>query len=406
MKILNIIVTVLLLCACSDDPAGPENPTPVRKLSAGEQQVSNSTSAFGWKLFTTIAAAKPTSNIVLSPLSISMALGMVLNGAEGETWTQIRETLEHGTADQAGINAGYRGLIDVLRSMDPRVTTTIANSVWTREGFSVLPTFLDTLRLFFDAEARTLDFGRADAAGIINDWVKTNTGGKIPTIVDPPIPDEMVMYLINAVYFKGMWKHRFDPAATVNATFTDIDANIKTVPMMSRKAKVQYMETQDFTAADLPYGWDRYRMAVIVPKNVETLHNLEATLTGSEFKSRVLELMIEAEVELQLPRFTIEDEHSLNTTLSVLGMPRAFVPGAAEFTKINPDGGLFISSVRHKTFLKVDEEGTEAAAVTSVGVGVVSMPPTLRADRPFLFVIHEVNTGAILFIGRVAKIGS
>lgn len=404
MRFLPIILFSFLLPACSEQATQPEEPTPVRQLTAGERQVSRSTSAFGWTLFKAVAAAKPTSNVVLSPLSVSMALGMVLNGAEGETWSQMRETLKHGSADQAGINAGYRGLIDVLRSVDPRVTTTIANSVWTREGFPVQPDFLNALKSNFDADARSLDFNRPDAAGTINDWVKSNTGGKIPSIVDAPIPPEMVMYLINAVYFKGVWKNRFDPAATTNATFTDINGTAKTVPMMSRKAKLRYTETMLYTAADIPYGWDRYRMTVIVPKDVETLRMLEGSLGDAEFQSAILENMVEMEIELQIPRFTIEDEHSLNTTLAALGMPRAFEPGLAEFGLINPQGGLFISSVRHKTYIKVDEEGTEAAAATSVGVGVVSMPPTLRADRPFIFVIHEVNTGAILFIGRVATI--
>jgi serine protease inhibitor len=406
MRFFPLFAFAFLLSGCDEQATQPDDPTPVRQLTAGERQISRSTSAFGWALFSTVAKAKPDDNIVLSPLSASLALGMTMNGAEGETWSQMRTALRHGTLAQGDINAGYRGLMDVLKSMDPRVTTTIANSVWTRQGFSVLPDFISTLKTSFDAEARNLDFDRADAAGIINDWVKTHTSGKIPSIVDPPISPEMVMYLINAVYFKGQWKHKFDAKNTRDAEFTDIRGAKTTVPMMARRAKVRYAETTQYTAADLPYGWDRYRMAFIVPRNVESLRMLESSLGEAEFTSGILENMVETEAELQIPRFTLEDDHNLNATLEAMGMPRAFQPGVAEFTRINPEGGLYISSVRQKTFIAVDEEGTEAAAATSVGVGTVSMPPTLRADRPFIFVIHEVNTGAILFIGRVASIGN
>jgi serine protease inhibitor len=404
MKHCTLILTAFFLMGCTDSATAPEEPTPVRSLTKGEARVSQSTSAFGWALFRQIAETHAHDNIVLSPLSVSMALGMTLNGAKGETWMQMRETLKHESAEQAEINAGYRGLIDVLRSMDPRVTTTIANSVWARDGFPVLPTFTDTLRSFFDADTRTLDFRRSDAADIINAWVKSNTGGRIPSIVTPPIPEEMVMYLINAIHFKGLWKHRFDPSMTTDATFIDINGKQSTVKMMSRRMTVNYVETAEFTAADIPFGWDRYRMAVIVPRNNEALRLLERTLDHGEFRSRVLAGMNESEIELQIPRFTMEDERTLNAALSALGMPLAFDPHQADFTRINPDGGLYISGVRHKTWIKVDEEGAEAAAATSVEIGIVSMPPTLRADKPFLFVIHEQNTGAILFIGRVASI--
>lgn len=404
MKALSIAVVLLLLQGCSDAATSPDEPTPVRPLTVEETRVVQSTAEFGWKLFSTIAASRPTSNVVLSPLSVSMALGMALNGTEGETWSQMHRTLALAGADQAAVNAGYRGLIDVLSDMDPRVTTTIANSVWARQGFPVLPAFLDTVRMFFDAEARTLDFSQSDAADIINAWVKDKTAGRIPGIVTPPIPDDVVMYLINAVYFKGRWAHRFDKAQTRDAAFTDINSAIRTVPMMSTRATVPFLYTDRVVMADLPFGWDRYRMAIIVPRNNEELRTLETTLNAERFRTEYLAKAVPTEAVIELPRFTLECEFSLNDALKALGMPRAFLPMEAEFTRINPDGGLFISNVKHKTFLAVDEEGAEAAAATSVEIGVVSMPPTLRADRPFLFVIHEVNTGSLLFIGRVATI--
>lgn len=402
---LPLFATVSMFVACSNGATGPDEPTPVRQLTAGEQQVVASTSAFGWRLFNAFTLAEPDENVILSPLSVTMALGMALNGAELETWSQMREALSLDPADQVAINAGYRGLIDVLSTMDPRVTMTIANSVWTRENFPVLPGFIDTLRLFFDAHAQSLDFSSPDASSTINAWVKNNTGGRIPEIVPSPIPEDVIMYLINAVYFKGIWQHRFDPALTSDAEFTDIHGMKKTVAMMSRRARMRFMNDVNLSAADIPYGWDRFRMMLIVPRDLQTLRFLESNLSDEYIRDNFISRMQTTDMELQIPRFTIESEYSLNEALKSLGMPRAFDPYKAEFTRINPDGGLYITNVKHKTFIRVDEEGSEAAAATSVEVGVVSMPPTLRADRPFLFVLYEANTGAMLFVGRVATIG-
>ncbi|MBR9976062.1 MAG: serpin family protein, partial [Bacteroidetes bacterium] len=207
---------------------------------------------------------------------------------------------------------------------------------------------------------------------------------------------------INAVYFKGNWTERFDPALTRDATFLAPDGVRLPVKMMSRSGSMRYHQDALAEIADLPYGWDRYAMAVLLPRPGVSLGELREALQPTQWASW-LEALQETSMDLQLPRFTLSYETRLVDVLTQLGMGIAFDPNQADFTGINAAGDLHISDVRHKTFVKVDEEGTEAAAVTSVEMGTTSMPPVMRVDRPFVFVIHERHTGAILFIGQVTR---
>ncbi len=400
MQRLVLLVIPLLLLACSDESAGPETPTPVRQISSGELAVTHANAAFGLTLFRSVAAATPDANIFISPLSVSMALGMTVNGAAGDTWLGMRHALHFENLTQAEINRSYRSLLDLLRGMDPRVRLDIANSIWSREGFPVEQAFVDSNRYYFDAEIRTLDFSRADAADIINAWVSQKTQGKIPDIVTSPIPDLVMMYLINAVYFKGSWAMQFDAKLTRDDKFTAIDGTQKSIKMMKRSGRIRYHSGQLVEIADLPYGWDRYSMAVMLPKTGVTLAELRDALLTDQW-GIWLNALNETEMDLQLPRFTLEYETSLSEMLKSMGMELAFDPDRADFSGINKDRALYISDVKHKTFVNVNEEGTEAAAATSVEMGTTSMPPAMRVDHPFIFVIHERNTGAILFIGQV-----
>lgn len=400
MKQLALLVLPLLLLSCSDESAGPDAPTPVRQINSGELAVMHANAAFGLTLFRSVAEETPDANIFISPLSVSMALGMTVNGAAGDTWLGMRRALHFDDLTQTEINQSYRSLLDLLRGMDPRVRFDIANSIWSREGFPVEQAFVDTNRHYFDAEIRSLDFSRADAADIINAWVSQKTQGKIPDIVTGPIPELTMMYLINAVYFKGTWSEQFDPKKTRDDTFTATGGTRKNIKMMSRSGRMRYHSGQLVEIVDLPYGWDRYSMAVLLPRDGVTLAEARNALLSDQW-GLWLDALVETEMDLQMPRFTLEYETSLREMLRKMGMELAFDPVNADFSGINRDRELYVTDVKHKTYVKVNEEGTEAAAATSVEMGTTSMPPVMRVDHPFIFVIHEHNTGAILFIGQV-----
>lgn len=404
MKRFALLFVPLFLFACSDESTGPETPTPLRPITSGELALTHANSAFGLTLFRSVANADPDANIFISPLSVSMALGMTVNGAAGETWLGMRQTLQFDGLAQTEINKSYRSLIDLLRGMDPRVRLDIANSIWSREGFPIEQAFIDSNKFYFDAEISALDFNRDDAAAVINAWVSRMTQGKIPDIVSAPIPELVMMYLINAVYFKGTWTEQFDTKKTRDDTFTAIDGSSKNIKMMNRSGNIRYHQGQLVEIADLAYGWDRYSMAVLLPREGVTLAQLRAALLSDQW-GIWLEALKDTEMDIQLPRFTLEYEIGLNEMLKSMGMEIAFDPARADFSGINRNRDLYITNVKHKTFVQVNEEGTVAAAATSVEMGTTSAPPVMRVDHPFVFVIHERNTGAILFIGQVTNPG-
>ncbi|MDX9757633.1 MAG: serpin family protein [Bacteroidota bacterium] len=397
---LLLMVLPLCLLACSNESTGPESPTPVRAATSGERAVLRANTDFGFTLFRTTAAVATDENLFLSPLSVSMALGMTANGAAGETAQAMRLALAQQGLSSTEINQSYRSLIDLLRGTDPRVRFNIANGIWNRAGFVPEQAFIDSNRFYFDADVRTLDFSRADAADIINAWVSQKTQGKIPAIVAPPIPPLTVMYLINAMYFKGTWATQFDPARTRDDVFKAPGDRDIPVKMMNGNADIRYLKDQLAEVVDLPYGWDRYSMAILLPRPDVTLATLRDALRPAQWQTWQ-EAMHETAMDLQIPRFTMEYETSLNDILASMGMGIAFDPSHADFSGISRQMELFISQVKHKTFVQVNEEGTEAAAATSVEIGTTSVPQVFRVDRPFVFVIHERNTGAILFIGQV-----
>ncbi|MBN1447541.1 MAG: serpin family protein [Bacteroidetes bacterium] len=404
IRILSVLLAVMMFAACSDDSTGPEQPTPLRSLTEAESSIARSNTDFAFTLFRTTAQTQPDDNIFLSPLSVSMALGMTMNGAAGDTRAAMQQTLMFNALTQQEINEAYRGLIDLLTHTDPRVALRIGNSIWGREGFPIRQDFIDTNRHYFNAEVASLDFDDPQSVDIINDWVSESTQGRIPTIIDPPIPPEVMLYLINAVYFKGTWTTQFDPSRTRDDTFSALSGAKQSVRMMNREGRMRYHADAVMEVVDLPYGWDRYSMTVVLPRQGYTLAQAAEALSSGW--TGILEKLVTTEMTLQLPRFTLEYEVALKDILSAMGMGIAFDPGRADFTGINSGGDLYITRVKHKTFVEVNEEGTEAAAATSVEVGLTSVPSVMRVDRPFLFLIHERHSGAILFIGQVTELAS
>ena len=369
-----------------------------RALSAAEVEIIGASNRFAFDLLT--QANRAGHNLFLSPLSASMALGMTMNGAAGETWNQMRDVLGFGSVAEEEINASYESLLELLVGLDPAVETAIGNSVWTRQGFPVHSDFLNSVRESFDAEVAELDFANPAASVRINEWVKAATNGRIEDIVPAAIPANVLMYLINAIYFKGSWTFRFDPSDTRSEPFHLDDGSTRTVPLMTLREELPYQENDRFLAVDLPYGGGAFSMTVLLPQQGVSVDTLAATLDAAEWED-IADGFHDTDVQLFLPRFRMSYERMLNDDLAALGMVDAF-DGRADFTRLSPVGGLFVSEVRQKSWVDVNEEGTEAAAATAVTI-VESAVPAVRADRPFLFFIRERLSGTILFAGKLAS---
>ena len=409
MRLRGLLVLVALTAACKDQ-SGPEARTPritelPRALSAGEQRVISASNAFGFGLLRELDRTQAGKNIFMSPLSASMALGMTMNGAAGRTYDEMREALAFGSASRAEINASYRSLIDMLRALDRTVEFRIANSIWYRNTFPFEQAFLSESQQYFDARVAALDFNAANAAPTINDWVKQSTNNKIEEIVDSPIDNDVVMYLINAIYFNGSWTTRFDKSKTRQDQFTTIDGTTAPIEMMRLTDTVRVAETADLQAIDLPYGGGAYSMTILLPRRGKSVTDLVSSLDATSWQSTIANATAR-EIELEMPKFKLRWEALLNDPLMALGMTLPFSAGLADFTRMSPMGtALYISKVKQKSYVDVHEEGTEAAAVTSVEIRVVCAcgPQVVRIDRPFVFAIRERLSGTILFMGKIVR---
>lgn len=376
----------------------------IRNLSPQEQSLVKADNAFGIKLIKKIVQEEGEKNVFISPLSISMALGMTLNGAAGETRQAMQSTLEYQGLTQEQINQSYLSLIELLGNLDPEVVFRIGNSIWYRAGMDFKQNFINLNRKYFDAKIKSLNFNDPQSVQVINQWVNEQTNGKIPQIIQQINPLD-IMFILNAIYFKGTWTYQFDPQLTTEQNFYLPDSTPVICKMMTRDGDFRYLETPEFQAIDLPYGNKDYYTTIILPKPEVNLNNLITQLTP-ELLSEWFNSFSMAEGTIELPKFELEYEIELPQILSDLGMGVAFDPEAANFTGLyEGPQKAYISGVKHKTYLKVDEEGTEAAAATSVTIGVTSIGPRfhMRVDRPFLFTIRENRSHTILFIGKIIK---
>jgi len=401
---------IVALAACGgSSPTTPTGSTPAltalpRDLTSAERSVLGASNAFSFALWKRVNLAQKDSNVFVSPLSASFSLGMAMTGTANQTFDDMRAALQFGTASLADIDAGYKSLIALLTSLDKTVTMEIANSIWYRNTFPFNQSFLDDGTNYFGATIKPLDFANVDASlSAINGWVNTQTKGKIPTIIDK-IEPENVMFLINAIYFKGSWRERFNPALTQDGTFHAVGGD-QTVRLMNRHAKMLYAETATYQAVDLPYGDSAFTMTVVLPKTGTTVESLAASLDAASWQTLTSSLHT-GDIDLVLPKVRMSWTRGLIPDLKGLGMLVPFADGA-DFTRMSTRGReLYISSVRQKTFVDINEEGTEAAAVTSTGISLTSAPITtvMRVDRPFVFVIRERLSGTVLFMGKVVRI--
>jgi serine protease inhibitor len=402
---------LLLSSACSSavtDPGAGSRPAVLdalpRPLTTGEQKVITAANDFSFSLFRQVSGAQKDANVFTSPLSASMALGMTMNGAAGPTYDQMRAALAFGNVSEPEINESYKSLIALLRGLDPTVDVRVANSIWYHNTFPFKQSFLDAGKTWFDAEVSAVDISSPDAVKRINDWVSSATAQKIPTIIDA-VDTDVVMLLINAIYFKGSWRDRFDAARTEDAPFRAASGD-QPMRLMHRDGTMRYLSTPTFDVVDLPYGNSAFSMTVVLPHAGTSVETVASSLQSAQWTSWMSQLR-DASVQLYLPRFRLEWQRKLNDDLTSLGMRDAFDPsGLADFTRMSPRGReLFISYVKQKTFVDINEEGTEAAAATAVGIGLTSAPLSvvMRVDRPFLFVIRERLSGTIMFMGKIVR---
>jgi len=382
-------------------PSAPEAPATATLPGKLEPKVTEAQNAFGFDLLKRLAADRPGENAFISPYSVATALAMTWNGATGATKDAMANTLHLDGLPPETVNSGQAALKNHLEDAGPKVEISIANALWVGLGERIKPDFLRRNRDYYGAQVTTLDFGQpAVAAKAINDWTSQKTRTRIPEIVTPadlrgPVP----LVLTNAVHFNGKWKTPFDRKLSHDATFSRLDGTTLTVRMMSHTGMHDYLRGDGFQAVRLPYGDGRLSMIVFVPDFNDGLTALLKKLDAAHWAEWMKGLR-PAEGGVQLPRFRLEYEVELDKTLKALGMGPAFRGG---FTGISDDD-MWISTVLHKTFVEVDEEGTEAAAATAV-VMMRGAPAgyLVRADRSFLCAIRDERTGAILFLGAVTR---
>ncbi len=398
--------SVSTLTACGE-PLGPLTALP-RALSVGEQKLILANNRFAFNLFREVNRQEEAgANVFISPLSAAMALSMTYNGAAGSTREAMARALELRQMSVGEVNPSFRDLIDLLRGLDSRVEFRLANSMWHRPQITLVPSFLDITRRYFDATVQAIDFAAPNAAPTINRWVEQNTGGRIKKILPDPIPDHIVMYLINAIYFKAAWTYQFDKKLTQDQPFHLADGGVVMIPTMSyaEAQRLSILRDGDLTILDLPYSRRAYSMTIVLPDRADRASQLANQITAEQWNGWISRLdSARGSALVLLPKFTLEYAIRLNDVLKALGMAEAFDPCRADFSNMivmSPGDRVWIDDVRQKTFVQVNEEGTEAAAATSVGVGVVSAPPTVAVNRPFIFAIRERFSGTILFLGKI-----
>ena len=397
---LAFILTSISSCR-ENDPVAKKNK--IINLDEKSAQLVEADNAFGLELFQTIRADSDKENLMISPLSVSVALAMAYNGADGATKTEMENVLKLKGLTVEEINASYKMLIGALQSLDEKVVFEIANAIFYAEGFSVKPDFLSVNEDVYAAKVENLDFGSPEAVKTINSWVAEKTKDKIEKIIEKLNPlDRMV--LLNAIYFYGTWTNEFDKEGTHELPFKKTNDTTLEIPMMTKLEKLPYTSNNLFKAIKMPYGNGQYNMVVLLPVGANNSQDIIDELSTPNWKAWMESLEMTDRVQVTMPRFKYAFETSLKKVLKTMGMEKAFMPKEADFSGIS-DEDLYISEAIHKSYIDVNETGTEAAAVTGLVFATTSIdqnpPVSFYVDRPFVYAITENDTGAILFIGEV-----
>lgn len=402
--LLLLVLGLLVFTRCTPETTTPDNNLNLVTFDCENSdgcELVDANNLFGFNIFKSLHNDKPEENIFISPLSISTALTMTQNGADGDTKTQMQEVLQTADLDIDAVNAAYQYLLNTLPTLDPAVQLDLANSIWYHDEYPVYEDFLNVNATYFNSEVIEADFRNPETVTLINDWVNDNTNGKIPTVLNE-IPQAAIMYLINAIYFKGDWKYTFDEDMTTEESFILPDGTLASVDMMGWEGgmELDYFENELFQAIDLPYGEGKLSMTLMLPKTEVGIEGIVPELNTENWENWINSFNNQ-EVIYRMPKFTLEYKKELKNILSAMGMEDLFTT-RADLTKLGP-GGLIVSKVLHKSFLEINEQGTEAAAVTVVGVETTSVPsiPYMILNRPFLLFIRDNVTNSVLFMGQI-----
>jgi serine protease inhibitor len=393
------------LAAFTSPAASPGRERPADGKSQSQTVRSSritSTHAFAFNLLGALAKEQPGGNVFISPYSISAALQIVCNGAEGETRKEMDGVLGRADIPAQDASMAFRRLSDSLKQASSNATLTVANAIWFSPHIELKQEFVSMSQTYYDAKVSALDFTDPRASGIVNRWVGENTRGKIDKIIEGPLSGMTGAFIANAIYFKGTWATRFDNKLTQSRSFHAGGDNSKLVPMMFQRDKFAYQETPGFQAARLPYAGNRLGMYLFLPATNSSASKLLESVSGPAWAT-LLSKFKSTEGQIGLPRFKLEFSAELNKSLNSLGMKKAFRPHTAEFSGISSTP-LYIDLIKHKTFVEVNEEGTEAAGVTGITMRTTSVqipekPFEMILDRPFLFLIEDAPTREILFAG-------
>lgn len=397
-KTKNFLISCLLVFTISvTGCAGvPQNMT----NEYSNEELKKSYLNFSWDLFK--QSSENPGNIMVSPLSVYAALSMTQNGAEGQTKTDMKNTLKAGEIPEDELNKGLKEWMNDLNSNVEGIDLTVANSIWYRKGFEADEEFLKKNNDYYSAASlKNLDFNDKKAPDTINEWVKDATNGTIDKIIDQ-INDDMMIYLINAVYFKGDWKDPFSSNNTYKQPFNSPERT-ENMDFMHRRGDMSYLSSDGTEGVLLPYVGEKFALIALLPPEGETPREMIDNFSANKIW-KLIKNKEDKTINLSMPKFESNYENSLIEELSNMGMETAFDPNNADFSLMQKsrDKDLCISDVKHKTFIKVDEKGTEASAVTSIGIGATSAPMQIQEltfDRPFIYGIVDLENGLPLFIG-------
>jgi serpin B len=392
--LLLLLVTVLALLSPGCSATGSYE-TKTLNTSRVNQSLVQGNQNFGLALLQTLQ--EEPENLFFSPFSISTALSMTSLGAKGETKTQMANTLGYEKVEDSHLLETYQELLSYYNGLDSKTDFLVSNSIWYRQGEAIQPEFLEKNQSHFFAKVSEMDFSKPDAADTINGWIKDSTKGLISQMIQPPIPADVVMYLINAVYFKGDWTHPFDEKVTRPETFFAYGGTEVPVDMMHRTGPAGYYQGEGYQVLNLPYGQEKLSMTLLLPDG--DLLDFISSLTEDSFQKALQSPVSQEEVSIWMPRFSISyGIKELNRPLIRLGMDLPFSP-SADLSGIREE--IYISRVLHKAVVHVNEEGTTAAGATVVELRETAMlePLIFRCDRPFLFLISEEDSNTILFMG-------
>ena len=399
-------ICCLLFSACSNEMNISSLPAQPIELTATEMQMSQEGKDFSMHFFATLCAEhKIDENIVFSPLSLNMALAMAWNGANGETKQAIQKAMGMSDYPEEEVNAYFKKLHEALINADPQVRLALANSIWCDLWLVVKPAFININKAYYDAGVRSLDFKSPEAPGIINQWCSDHTNGLIKEMIKF-IPSNVCMYVLNALYFKGEWSDTFGfpKSKTKDASFKKADGSSITVKMMTQTNPLDYYQDEHLSFVSLPYGNGAFSMYFLLPERFDSFDEMLDQLKQPDYWNQCLAAKHPIETDIFIPRFKINYEFlpNMNESLKQAGMEIAFRAGA-DFSEIT-DASIWISEVKQKIYIDVNEEGTEATAVTSISwERTAKLKPKFRADRPFLFVIQKNSTGTILFMGKIGE---